>query len=83
MDVRNERLLYGWQNFEELKRDFDAYIVYRNTKRRQVRLKGLVAEKFIPSIWAICSGTKPSKPFADRDVDEHERVILARDEWNR
>lgn len=35
-----------WASFEEFKRDLDAYIVYWNTMRRQVKLKGLTPEEF-------------------------------------
>lgn len=35
-----------WASFEEFKQDLDAYIVYWNTKRRQVKLKGLTPEEF-------------------------------------
>lgn len=34
-----------WPSFEEFKRDLDAYIVHWNTRRRQVRLKGLTPEE--------------------------------------
>lgn len=35
-----------WRNFEDFKRDLDGYVVYWNTKRRQVKLKGLTPEEF-------------------------------------
>ena len=35
-----------WASFEEFKRDLDAYVVYWNTRRRQVKLKGLTPEEF-------------------------------------
>lgn len=36
----------SWPSFEELKRDLDAYVVHWNTRRRQVKLKGLAPEEF-------------------------------------
>lgn len=35
-----------WSDFESFKRDLDAYVVYWNTKRRQVKLKGMTPEEF-------------------------------------
>ena len=35
-----------WASFEEPKRDLDEYVVYWNTMRRQVKLKGLTPEEF-------------------------------------
>lgn len=35
-----------WPGFDEFKRDLDAYIVHWNTRRRQVKLKGLTPEEF-------------------------------------
>ena len=35
-----------WPGFEAFKRDLDAYIVHWNTRRRQVKLKGLTPEEF-------------------------------------
>ena len=35
-----------WETFEDFKRDLEAYIVHWNTRRRQVRLKGLTPEEF-------------------------------------
>ena len=35
-----------WPSFEEFKRALDAYIVHWNTRRRQVKLKGLTPEEF-------------------------------------
>lgn len=35
-----------WPDFESFKADLDAYIVYWNTRRRQVKLKGLTPEEF-------------------------------------
>ena len=35
-----------WPGFEEFKRDLDAYVVHWNTRRRQVKLKGLTPEEF-------------------------------------
>lgn len=35
-----------WPSFEAFKRDLDAYIVHLNTRRRQVKLKGLTPEEF-------------------------------------
>ena len=35
-----------WPDFESFKADLDAYIVHWNTRRRQVRLKGLTPEEF-------------------------------------
>ncbi len=36
----------SWASFEEFKRDLGAYIVHWNTRRRQVKLKGLTPEEF-------------------------------------
>ena len=33
-------------NFESFKADLDAYVMYWNTQRRQVKLKGLTPEEF-------------------------------------
>ncbi len=35
-----------WPSFEAFKRDLDAYVVHWNTRRRQVKLKGLTPEEF-------------------------------------
>ena len=35
-----------WGSFEDFKRDLEEYIVHWNTRRRQVRLKGLTPEEF-------------------------------------
>ena len=35
-----------WPDFESFKADLDAYVVHWNTRRRQVRLKGLTPEEF-------------------------------------
>lgn len=35
-----------WASFGEFKRDLDEYVVYWNTMRRQVKLKGLTPEEF-------------------------------------
>lgn len=35
-----------WDDFENLKADLEAYIIHRNTRRRQVRLKGLTPAEF-------------------------------------
>jgi putative transposase len=35
-----------WPNFKAFKHDLDAYIVYWNTRRRQVKLNGLTPEDF-------------------------------------
>lgn len=35
-----------WPGFDEFKRDLDAYVVHWNTRRRQVKLKGLTPEEF-------------------------------------
>ena len=35
-----------WPSFEAFKSDLDAYIVHWNTRRRQVKLKGLTPEEF-------------------------------------
>ena len=35
-----------WPNFEAFKKDIDAYVVHWNTRRRQVKLKGLTPEEF-------------------------------------
>ena len=32
--------------FEDFKRDLDEYVVHWNTRRRQVKLKGLTPEEF-------------------------------------
>ena len=36
----------SWASFEEFKRDPDACVVHWNTRRRQVKLKGLTPEEF-------------------------------------
>lgn len=36
----------AWPSFEEFKRDLDAYVIHWNTRRRQVKLKGLTPEEF-------------------------------------
>ena len=35
-----------WADFESFKRDLEAYIAHWNTRRRQVKLKGLTPEEF-------------------------------------
>ena len=35
-----------WPDFESFKADLDAYVVHWNTRRRQVKLKGLTPEEF-------------------------------------
>ena len=35
-----------WPSFEEFKRALDAYVIHWNTRRRQVKLKGLTPEEF-------------------------------------
>ena len=35
-----------WDNFESFKRDLEEYIIHWNTRRRQVRLKGLTPVEF-------------------------------------
>ena len=35
-----------WPSFEEFRHDLDEYIVHWNTRRRQVKLKGLTPEEF-------------------------------------
>ncbi|MBQ9007042.1 MAG: IS3 family transposase [Atopobiaceae bacterium] len=35
-----------WPDYESFKRDLDAYLVHWNTRRRQVKLKGLTPEEF-------------------------------------
>ncbi len=35
-----------WPSFESFKADLDAYVMYWNTQRRQVKLKGLTLEEF-------------------------------------
>ena len=35
-----------WPSFDAFKRDLDAYVVHWNTRRRQVKLKGLTPEEF-------------------------------------
>lgn len=35
-----------WADFESFKADLDAYVVHWNTRRRQVKLKGLTPEEF-------------------------------------
>lgn len=35
-----------WSCFEDFKEDLDEYIIYWNTRRRQVKLKGLTPEEF-------------------------------------
>ena len=43
-----EELFKGreWPDFESFKADPDAYVTYRNTQRRQAKLKGLTPEAF-------------------------------------
>ena len=36
----------AWPDFESFKADLDAYVVHWNTRRRQVKLKGLTPEEF-------------------------------------
>ena len=36
----------SWPDFESFKADLDAYIAHWNTRRRQVKLKGLTPEEF-------------------------------------
>ena len=42
------RALQGreWPCFEDFKRDLDEYVIHWNTRRRQVKLKGLTPEEF-------------------------------------
>ena len=35
-----------WPDFESLKADLDDFVVHWNTRRRQVKLKGLTPEEF-------------------------------------
>ena len=35
-----------WSDFESFKADLDACVVHWNTRRRQVKLKGLTPEEF-------------------------------------
>ena len=35
-----------WPDFESFKADLNAYVTYRNTQRRQVKLKGPTPEEF-------------------------------------
>ena len=35
-----------WLDFDSFKTDLDAYVMYWNTQRRQVKLKGLTPEEF-------------------------------------
>ena len=35
-----------WPDFESFKADLDAYVVHWNTRRRQVKLRGLTPEEF-------------------------------------
>ena len=35
-----------WPSFEAFKRDLDNYVVHWNTRRRQVKPKGLTPEEF-------------------------------------
>lgn len=35
-----------WETFEDFKRDLEEYVVHWNTRRRQVRLRGLTPEEF-------------------------------------
>ena len=35
-----------WPDFESFKADLDDYVVHWNTRRRQVKLKGLTPEEF-------------------------------------
>ena len=35
-----------WEDFESFKRDLEEYIVHWNTRRRQVKLKGLTPVEF-------------------------------------
>lgn len=35
-----------WLSYDAFKRDLDAYIVHWNTRRRQVKLRGLIPEEF-------------------------------------
>ena len=36
----------AWPDFESFKADLDAYVVHWNTRRRQVKLRGLTPEEF-------------------------------------
>lgn len=36
----------AWPDFESFKADLDAYVVHWNTRRRQVKLRGLTLEEF-------------------------------------
>nr|WP_222926885.1 IS3 family transposase [Lancefieldella rimae] len=40
-----------WPNFESFKADLDAYVMYWNTQRRQVKLKGLTWRSSEISPW--------------------------------
>ena len=46
--VKKDELFRGrtWPNFDSFKADLDAYVMYWNTQRRQVKLKGLTPEEF-------------------------------------
>ena len=46
--VEKDELFRGrtWPNFESFKADLDSYVMYWNTQRRQVKLKGLTPEEF-------------------------------------
>lgn len=35
-----------WLSFQNFKEALDAYVIHWNTKRRQVKLKGLIPEEF-------------------------------------
>ena len=35
-----------WRCFEDFKRDLDEYVIHRNTRRRQAKLKGLTPKEF-------------------------------------
>lgn len=36
----------AWPSFDAFKRDLDAYVIHWNTRRRQIKLKGLTPEEF-------------------------------------
>ena len=50
-----------WPNFESFKADLDAYVMYWNTQRRQVKLKGLTWRSSEISPWWPSSLLNSSK----------------------